>query len=510
MKNVNSFFVFLCLFANLFFFSSLSASNNETNNEKVLYRGIFRVNTNISAGEKSIDEIISKAKDSKIDFIVLSDQFLVKCIYGIFPFRNIFYISKERNSISKYGIKNYIDVIEKSSSSCKRPVIIRGVDIAPHYFWELKGGKIFCRQYSQQLTIFGEIDENFLYNLPVIHNSKTNFSIFNNIKRLLPLLLIPFAILLMRKRIWYEDNQGNKYYKPTKIRRIFAFAIFAISILWTLNNRPFIDDFPYDQYKDYGEKPYQELINYVKNAGKGKIGIAWSAPEAKSINKIADFPSVYLITEKYPHVLLNTDNYDGFAAIYGDARTVHLPGKEWDNALLSYCKGKRKKVPFAFGELDYHKDLKEIPFDYIKTFIFLDKNKELNKENIINALLNGNSYASRRGESEIIMEEFSISNEKEKAYSGEIIELNSENLKLYISGFIEGKINNLNDKIQCIVIINGEKKYDKIIESGKNIEISFCIGKNEFTENLNYLRVILNSIDSEIISNPIFIKKTIK
>jgi len=63
MKNVNSFFVFLCLFANLFFFSSLSASNNETNNEKVLYRGIFRVNTNISAGEKSIDEIIYKEKD---------------------------------------------------------------------------------------------------------------------------------------------------------------------------------------------------------------------------------------------------------------------------------------------------------------------------------------------------------------------------------------------------------------------------------------------------------------
>jgi len=505
MKKVNRFF-FLLFFSISFSWSLFSASNDETNCQKILYKGIFRINTNISAGEKSLEEIISKANDSNINFIVVSDQFLVKCIYGIPPFRNLFSISKERKSISTFGVKNYIEFIEKLSSSHKKPVIIRGIDIAPHYFWEIQGNKFFCRQYSQQLTVFGEIDEDFLYNLPVIHNTRKNFSIIDNTKRLFPLLLIPLAVFLMRKKIWYEDNQGNKYYKPQKTKKILAYAIFAISILWTLNSRPFINDFQYDQYHDYGEKPYQEVINYVKNNGKGKIGIVWSAPEAKSINKISEFPLVYLITEKYPQVLLNTDNYNGFAAIYADARTIHLAGKEWDTALLSYCKGKRKVAPFAFGELDYHKDFKDLPFDYIKTCIFLDKNKELNEENIINALLNGNFYASRKGKSEIIMKEFSLNDEKQKAFSGEIIELNSDSLKLNISGFIEGNISDSNKKIRLTIIVNGKKIQENIL-TGKNIEVSLYINKKEFTENLNYLRVMLDSEDSEIISNPIFIKK---
>lgn len=496
---------FKILLSILFFIIQFGFLAEEQEKKVYIYRGLFRINTNISAGEKKLSEIVQKAKGANVDFIVVSDQFLVKCRYGVYPLRNLFSVYKEKKSISRFGIENYLNLLKKESVNTSKPLIIPGIDIAPHYFWEYdRDGKLVCRQFSQQLTIFGDINSEFMRNLPIIHNSRYTFSFSRDLKRISPILLIIISFLLFRRKIWYHDSQGNKYYAPQrKINYLTAFAIFAIAILLLIDNKPFVEEIKFDQYKDYGFQPYQELIDYVKNYNEN-FGVAWSAPEAKSKNNII---GVNLITEKYPEALLKTKNYDGFAAIYADARTAHLPGNIWDQALFEYCSGKRKKAPFAFGELDYHKDFPNIPFDYIKTFIF-SRNPNPDKNEIIKALLNGNSYASiKKGESEIIIDSFTLfSADGKLSLPGETAKIANNSCEICIKAHIEGDKKLYQEKFSLAIIANGKLIAEKSFV-GDNFEIIHQLKNEDLPNPLNYVRFLINSPSTEIISNPIFILK---
>ncbi len=479
------------------------AKDNEISRQHKQLRGIFRINTEISAGEKSLSEIVKKAKEAKVDFLVVSDQFIVRCEYGILPFKNLLRISKEKKSVKKYGIENYLKLIREIDEAEPSVVLIPGVDVAPHYHWQYapSDGALECRQFSQQLTIFGDIDEKFLRNLPVIHNTSWNTNPISILRKMSPLLLILISLLLLRRKAYYDDKQGNKYYKSNKIQKILASAIFATSILWVLDNKPFTVDHGFDPYSNYENRPFQALITSAKIAKGDKIGISWSSPEAKSETEIK---GVKLITEKYHNVITDTFAYDAFAGIYGDSRTAHLPGREWDKALGQYCGGERKNPPFIFGELDYHKDYEGIPFDYIKTVVLLGKDETVSAENIRSAMLLGHSYAViRSGENEIILDDFHIRNRKgDIAFSGDTLTLLDDNddITVFIDGhFSQGKT----DAARLALIFNGKEILSEKI-SGQKFQKEISIPKEKLSKT-GYLRFSAMSDNAgEILSNPIF------
>jgi hypothetical protein len=50
---------------------------------------------------------------------------------------------------------------------------------------------------------------------------------------------------------------------------------------------------------------------------------------------------VKMMTDHYPDSLIDSENYTGFAALYGDTITATKAGMHWDRVLSEYCSGIR-------------------------------------------------------------------------------------------------------------------------------------------------------------------------
>jgi len=95
----------------------------------------------------------------------------------------------------------------------------------------------------------------------------------------------------------------------------------------------------FDPYHgDMGQAPFQVAIDYARSRG----GLVyWAHPESNYSNKGVQMGPVKLMTAHYPEALIETDNYTGFAALYGDNITATKAGMQWDRALVQYCSGDR-------------------------------------------------------------------------------------------------------------------------------------------------------------------------
>lgn len=194
------------------------------------YHGAFRINSDISSGSKSIESIVDQAKDAGLDFIVMSDQFLVHTEYGLPPFENVIKISQSQKSILSYGIAKYLNRLQKVDDETPTLIVIPGVDIAPHYYWSGNPltSTLTAHQFSQQLTIFGPRDVEFYKNIPVIHNEPLSFFFPNTIIALLPIVLIFIGIsIFFKKALKYVDYQNKKHIVPSR-KRAKLFGVFLI------------------------------------------------------------------------------------------------------------------------------------------------------------------------------------------------------------------------------------------------------------------------------------------
>jgi hypothetical protein len=487
-------------------YCSASSENRQKKQKKV--DGLFRVNTDISAGTETLSDIQKKAREFGLDFIVISDQFLVRCEYGIPPFRNLVKISKDQKSVKNFGLTKYLKLTEE-----KRPInydlfVIPGIDVAPHYYWENINGKIICRQFSEQMTIFGKLDEEFIRQMPVIHNSSINTNIFSFLTKISPLFLLFLSVIILRKKSYYSDMQGNNYYHKSYLKKITAVLIAIIAIIWTLDNKPFSIHHGFDPYNNYDEEPYQKLIDYVREKKGDSLGIVWSSPEAKSANTIS---GISLITEKYLDDVVKTYGHNGFAGIYGDARTAHLPGNEWDKMLMEFSAGKRKNPPFIFGEADYHGHQDGLDFDFIKTVVFIDENEPVSVENITKAMLEGHSYAvSKQGKKEMVLDEFRVYPPCKNiaAVSGETIRINrGDKLKVSIRGHCENLPNNFPAPVRISLVSDGKELSSVLSDAGK-FQLAIDISGDTLRDK-TYLRFYISGPEAgELLSNPIFIQST--
>ena len=101
---------------------------------------------------------------------------------------------------------------------------------------------------------------------------------------------------------------------------------------------------------------------------------------------------VKLMTDHYPEALIETENYTGFAAIYGDSITATKAGMQWDRALMQYCRGDRADPVWGLAESDFHGGENGIDLDTYQT-VFLVANKR--QKDVLQALERGRHYAVR-------------------------------------------------------------------------------------------------------------------
>ena len=340
--------------------------------------GVMHVHSTFSSGRYSIEELIAKAKEKKLEVLVLTDHDQVVMEYGLFPFRNIIKKREERNSVLQVGPKNYLSEIRQLNQKQDSVLVIAGVQSSPFYYWTgspFKSG-LTAHDYRKELLLIGMSAPDDYNELPLLHG---NYSL-RYVTELMPRFLFFLAGLLLSI---YLIFQKGRY-------RMGGVIIALLSTALMINHHPFRSS-RFNPYNgDQGIAPFQELIDYTNNRG----GLVfWTHPESNYSKNGVRLGPIRMITGHYPDDLIESKDYTGFAAIYGDSSMAANPGMHWDQVLISYCRGLRDKPVWAIAEADFHEERKGVDLDTFQT-VFLVAEKR--RQDALQALERGRIYAVRK------------------------------------------------------------------------------------------------------------------
>ena len=453
--------------------------------EYVQLPGVIHVHSTFSSGKYTIEQLVSKAKDKKLEVLVLTDHDLVVMEYGLPPLRNIIKKREERRSVIQKGPQIYLAEIERQNNLQNDVILIPGVQSSPFYYWSGNPFKknLSAHDYRKELLLVGMKNPSDYQHLPVLHNgfSKRHFL------RLLPRSAVFMISFFLGLYLFFQK----------KMLKLLGVFIGIASLLLLINHHPFKSS-RFDPYHgDQGIEPYQEVIDYVAQ----RQGLTfWAHPESNYSVAGVRLGPIKLITEHYVNDLISAKNYTGFSAIYGDTITATHPGQQWDRVLNAYCKGLRRSGAWAIAGADYHQDKKGVQLDTFQT-IFLVRKKTAH--DILEALSNGRVYAVRKSnEPRLVLDKFQVTDTvtAKKARMGQRLHLKS-------IPFLEGKVSAL-DKSRMTVhvsLIRGGKIWQSF---GGLTPLEFHFADQDTWSGKTFYRVeIRDSTHGKLLSNPIFVTK---
>jgi hypothetical protein len=345
--------------------------------EYVAVPGLMDLRTTFSDGSHSPEDLVALARLRGFRVLFFNDHHRIKLSYGVPPFRSLFKYSKEYPSIMTHSPQAYLDEISRLSRMFPDIILVPGSIISPFYYWSGSwiNGDLTVHGYDRKILAFNLTSSEDYEKVPEV---ESGFSLKHTGKRLPGLLLfiIPWAVGLLLAVKW----KG----KP----RLTGLLILILASLAILDYNSFKGS-AFTPYKgDQGISPFQETLNYIH--GRGGFAF-WNYPEQRS--GVRKHGPVNVSTLPYPEVILESRNYTGFSAIYGDHITATDPGKHWDQVLREYCEGKREKPVWGISTADFHEDgrlgLKLGAFP--TTFLV----KEFSKAGVFDAIRKGRMYCSR-------------------------------------------------------------------------------------------------------------------
>ena len=351
--------------------------------------GVLDTRSNFSDGTYSIEGLAKMSRERGIQVLFINDHDKTTLSYGLPPFPNIINKSEEMNSILKRGSEEYLEAIRQAQRSYKDVIIIPGTESAPFYFWTGNplSNNLTAHDHERRILTVGLDKADHYRKMPVVHNvGQLNMNLLHGI--------IPFVVSFLLAAVMITWRG---------LFRITGIALAIISILFIIDNHPFRAS-PFDPFHGkQGIAPYQLLIDYVKSRGGMTF---WNYPETKSgVRKLGP---IHVSTKPYPEVLLESREYTGFAALYGENITITEPGSLWDGTLKEYCKGYRMRSPWGVATADYHKEGESgEKFGNFQTVFWV---KENTKAAVLNAMQTGKMYA-RQGNFPNLprLDEFSLS-----------------------------------------------------------------------------------------------------
>ena len=463
------------------------AQADENIHEYIQVPGLIDVRTDFSDGAHTLEYLIKLAKKRGIDVLFINDHDRKVMEYGIRPFQNILKKRVEEPSINKGGPENYLNMIDAASKKYPDLILIPGAESAPFYYWRgsyFKKNLTAC-DWERHLLIVGLEEPKDYKELPILHNGYSTKYILSSI----PIASFLFLALLI---------VGFYVIKWKRIIRYSGIAISVFALLMVINNH-LLKSSPYDQYHGPQEiSPYQLLIDYANSRG-GMV--FWNHPE--TLSGKGKLGPISKDTPPYPQVLIESMNYTGFAALYGDYITITEPGKIWDRVLIEYCSGHRENPVWGISSADFHREggAGEKLGNYPTFFLVRSKTKK----DILDALKKGRMCACR-GDADsprLILEDFSISDSKnsQKVVMGE---------KIFSKGYPS-----INIRISTTDSEKGNSITVRLIRSGNLLEtfsaetplsINF---EDDFFEPGKKIYYRLDAIDKKgrkLVSNPIFVQ----
>ena len=357
--------------------------------------GVIHVHSTFSSGQYSIGELVSRAEDKDLEVLIITDHDQVVMEYGLFPFRNLIKRREERQSVLLAGPENYLSEIERLNRQQPSVLIIPGVQSSPFYHWTGTpfGQGLTAHNFRKEVLIVGMSDPDDYYNLPLLHGRAST----RHLKDLLPGFLIFLAAFLLSIYLVFQKGKLG----------VCGILVAIFSLAMMADQHPFKSS-RFDPYHgDQGQAPFQEAIDYARSRG-GMV--FWAHPESNYSKNGVQMGPVKLMTAHYPEALIESENYTGFAALYGDSITATKAGMQWDRALMQYCSGDRADPVWGIAGSDFHGGENGVSLDTFQT-VFLVENRR--QKDVLQALEQGRMYAvAKAGGFRLSLDQFQIKDDK--------------------------------------------------------------------------------------------------
>ncbi|MBT8363645.1 MAG: PHP domain-containing protein [Deltaproteobacteria bacterium] len=448
-------------------------------------RGVVHVHSKYSSGRYSIEELVAKAEAKNIEVLVLTDHDQVVMEYGLFPLRNLIKKKEERNSVLLAGVDNYLAEIKRINTRQQSVLIIPGVQSSPFYYWRgnpFKRG-LTAHNFRKELLLIGLSSPDDYHGLPLLHGGLSTRYVTDLMAR----FIIFLTGFLLAVYLLYQKGS----------MRIGALVIALMSIALMINHHPFKSS-RYDPYHgDQGTAPYQEVIDYV--ASRGGL-VFWAHPESNYSKNGVQLGPIRMVTEHYSDDLIESTNYTGFAAIYGDTSIITNAGRQWDRILMDYCRGRRAGPVWAIAGSDFHEEQKGFALDNFQT-VFLCKNKR--RADVLQALERGRVYALRQAKGmRLVLDQFRIKDKTtgRTAIMGQELSING-------SPIIEGRItaSDLGHHPVTVSIVKaGQQNWT--FEGQTPLDFHF-VDKDHWNGKIFYRLDVHGKTAGRLLSNPIFVMR---
>ena len=248
----------------------------------------------------------------------------------------------------------------------------------------------------------------------------------------------------------------------------------------------------WDPYQgDLKEKPYQSFIDAA--VAEGGL-VFWAHPFLKHEGKhgnITDF------TEAYPHLLETTTGYHGFAITYLGYLSAVAPASLWDQLLLAYTHGKRKKPVWVLGESDW-RGPQERPINMAVSDVLCSARTPAA---VLKAIREGRLWAVIRANASMAsLEEFSVTDEASthSAVSGDHMSVQGA-LSIRVIGKRGPKPQG---KVKLTLVKDGEI----LFEDDATEEAFIHQWPDHKPTGISYYRLIIEDPAGVIYTNPIFVR----
>lgn len=424
-----------------------------------------------------VERIAQEARAAGVDAVVFTEPDVRRVDYGPPFLRSLLRSSYQEHSLySSNGTAQYLQNVERAQQRFPQMVLVEGVESRPFYYWASGGdGPWALEQWNRRIAAVGLSDAEAYGGLPVSGGAGIGVWNLSSVLLLWPLLGLAYAVVARAH--------------PLALRLVIG----AASLLCLVENVPFTVPL-WDPYKgDLGPAPYQHYIDRVNEGG----GLALWLPvdEALSQRRIALFfgqLTAFVPPAEMGDELLKTRGATAFAALHSGRASAADLGRSWDKVLIEYLNGERRQPLWALGCVDYDSGAQ---LDSILTVFGV---RQASRAGLFEAMRQGRMYAVSGGALRLQLEDFRAESADRSAGAGEtlvgagsvevIARLSSQN------GAVQQVRAQLIRAGKIVREVRGttplEMRYVEEVEGGKPVK--------------TYFRLMAQSGDSRLVSNPIF------
>lgn len=448
----------------------------------------LHVHSRFSNGAYDVRELAGLARSRKVDVLGITDSYLTKVRYGIWPLRKLLSRSMTRDGVLTHGLDTYFKAFEQAENPDEGPVLLPGFEVAPAYYWRGQWpGSLELHDFDRHILIFGLRDRDVLQNIPVIENATLKNSKPAWFNAFGPGVLLVAGVLLAVL---------SGIARTRRVIRVMALCLVLGGGAWAYDGYPFgtVAD-PYTGKPD--DEAFQRVLDYVNNNG----GISfWSYPEAR----FGDIPmsGARMISKGRPESLAIAERYRGFEGIYGDNITITKPGNLWDQILVDYTRRGRKDWPSVITGIDFHN------FQAGNAWFQLDRGltvlfaRKRNEAEILQALKLGRGYATfqRDPNHRLRLQNFALASAGNVAISGETLAAQGTvHFSAQIDWLPPTEILPTSGSAKITIVRDG-----RVLEEFQ-MPLPAVIQRQEQLEpGLHYYRIRAEVSGTEVLSNPIF------